>query len=248
MTGTNIKRLYILDYGLFQVHANGRIIGIMGYLIQTQDGRNILVDTGFPAKYVDDVEHATKEDRLDAFGRVVSLTANNLPAAQLALIGLSPADIDVLIMTHTHIDHVGGIADFPQAPIIISQVERALDYPLYWGDVHPISWPEDAAYQLIEDDTEFCSGLSIFFTPGHAPGQLSLLVTLPQTGKILLTSDAISRPAEIDEAFDTARDPAQAIASANKLMAIAKRENALIIYGHDPAQWETLRKTPYCYE
>ena len=90
-------------------------------------------------------------------------------------------------------------------------------------------------------------GLDLLLTPGHAPGQLSLLLDLPQTGKLLLTSDAISRPAEIDERFDTARDPAAAIASAEKLMAIAKRENALIIYGHDPAQWEGLKKAPEWY-
>ncbi len=246
MLSTTVKRLYILDYGLFQVHANGRVIGIIGYLIQTQDGHNILVDTGFPAKYANDVEQATLEDRLNEFGRVLSLTHENLPAAQLAKIGLKPEDIDLLVMTHTHIDHVGGIADFPHAPLVISQAERDLDQPLYWGNVRPMEWP-DVEYQIVEGDTELRPGVCLFFTPGHAPGQLSLLVNLPETGKVLLTSDAISRPAEIDEKFDTARDPEQAIASAEKLMAIAEQEDAFIIYGHDPAQWETLRKAPEFY-
>lgn len=49
-----VQRLYVLDYGLFQVHSNQRIIGIPGYLIQTLDDVDILVDTGFPARYVDD--------------------------------------------------------------------------------------------------------------------------------------------------------------------------------------------------
>ena len=40
LTGA-IKRLYILDYGLFQVTESGRIIGIPGYLIQTDEGVNI---------------------------------------------------------------------------------------------------------------------------------------------------------------------------------------------------------------
>lgn len=244
---THLFRLFILDFGLFQVHANGRIIGIMGYLIQTKDGQNILVDTGFPAKYAADIEQATQEDKLYEFGRVVSLTAENLPAPQLAKVGLTPADIDLLIMTHTHIDHVGGIADFPHAPIIMSRVERELPAPLYWGNVRPIPWPEDVEYRLIEEDCTLMPGLEIFLTPGHAPGQLSLLLDLPQTGKVLLTSDAISRPAEIEERFDTARDPAAAIASAEKLMKIAKQENAFMIYGHDPAQWEELKKAPEWY-
>ncbi|MEM7800075.1 MAG: N-acyl homoserine lactonase family protein [Chloroflexota bacterium] len=242
-----ISRLYILDYGLFQVHSNGRIIGIMGYLLQTALGENILIDTGFPAKYAENIERATIEDRLDEFGRVVSLTADNLPAGQLAKIGLSTNDIDLLIMSHTHIDHVGGLNDFPHAPMVISAAERALPSPLYWGDVRPYDWPSGIEYRLINADTTLMPGLDILLTPGHAPGQLSFLITLPETGPVLLTSDAISRPAEIEERFDTARDPQAAVASAEKLMSIAREEEALIIYGHDPAQWNTLKKAPKWY-
>ena len=56
-----VQRLYVLDYGLFQVHSNQRIIGIPGYLIQTLDDVNILVDTGFPARYVDDPDGAARK-------------------------------------------------------------------------------------------------------------------------------------------------------------------------------------------
>ena len=119
LTGT-IRRLYVLDYGLFEVHANKRVIGIPGYLIQTHDGENILVDTGFPAWYADDPQQASLDDGLGSFGRVLKLDHENLPAAQLARIGLKISDIQRLIMTHTDIDHVGGLADFPHAPIVIS--------------------------------------------------------------------------------------------------------------------------------
>ncbi|MBV7329793.1 MBL fold metallo-hydrolase [Chloroflexi bacterium TSY] len=102
MQNNTIARLYILDFGLFQVHSNGRIIGIQGYLIQTHTGTNILVDTGFPAKYADDTEMASEEDELGDFGHVLRLTKDNLPLAQLARCGLKPSDIDILIMSHTH--------------------------------------------------------------------------------------------------------------------------------------------------
>ena len=46
--------LHILDYGLFKVHANDRVIGICGFLIQTDAGESILVDTGLPKKYAED--------------------------------------------------------------------------------------------------------------------------------------------------------------------------------------------------
>ena len=74
------RRLYVLDYGLFQVHENDRVIGIQGYAIQTEDGATILVDTGFPAGYADDPERASREDGLESFGRVLHLDRENLAA------------------------------------------------------------------------------------------------------------------------------------------------------------------------
>lgn len=235
--------VFVLDYGLFKVHANGRVIGICGFLVQTSAGENVLIDTGFPAKYVDDIASASAEDQLGAFGEVLHLTRDNLPNAQLAKCGVRPEQIDMLITSHTHIDHVGGIADYPGRPILMAKAERDLPRPLYWGRVQPIDWP-DRAYILIEEDTQIGPGFSVFLTPGHAPGQLAFLIDLPDTGAVLLTSDAISRPSEIDEAFAGSWNEKLACAHAARLMEIARAQNALVIYGHCPAQWPDLRKAP----
>lgn len=244
---TSAKRLYILDFGLFQVHENGRIIGIPGYLIQTNDGRNILVDTGFHPKYAADAEAATIEDDLGDFGKVVQLTAENLPIPQLAKIGLKPDDIDTLVMTHTDIDHVGGIDQFPNAMIVIHGDERAFEKPRYWAGRSPLAWP-DNEYQLIDADCELCPGVRLITSSGHAPGHLSLLVTLNDMQNVLLIGDAIGRPSELVDGFAGSWDPAMAQRSANKLMAIAEEEQAFVIYGHDPQQWPTLKKAPEFYE
>ncbi len=241
-----VKRLYILDFGLFQVHENGRIIGIPGYLIQTHDGQNILIDTGFPAKYAINAEKATLEDGLETFGRVITLTKDNLPPAQLAKIGLGPNDIDTLVMTHSDIDHVGGIGDFPRAILVIHADERAFEQPRYWNGRSPISWPANKT-QRISQDTQLCPGVTLLSTPGHAPGHLSLLLHLPQTGYVLLIGDAIARPSELTEGFGGAWDHDLARASADKLMNIAQSHNAFVIYGHDPEQWPTLKKAPEFY-
>jgi N-acyl homoserine lactone hydrolase len=246
-----IRRLYVLDYGLFQVHENGRIIGIAGYLIQTGDGRNILVDTGFPAWYAEDPAAASLEDDLGSFGSVLRLDRENLPTGQLATIGLKTSDIHLLVLTHGDIDHVGGLVEFqtkfPQATIVVGRAERALDRPRYFGDRRPIAWPAKADYQLVDGDEELCPGVALLSTPGHSPGHMSLLLRLPQTGVVLLTADAIARPAEFEEGFGGAWDEGQARASAERLMAIADQERAMIIYGHDPEQWKTLPKAPEYY-
>ncbi|MEM7126390.1 MAG: N-acyl homoserine lactonase family protein [Chloroflexota bacterium] len=248
MKNSSIERLTVLDFGLFQVHADGRIIGIQGYLIQTQDGKNILVDTGFPAKYAENVQAASDEDGLGAFGHIITLSKENLPSAQLARCGVQPQDIDTLIMSHTHIDHVGGLNDFPQATLVISCVERSLPKPLYWNNHSPIDWPANVQYHLIDQETTLYPGLTLLPTPGHSPGHLSLLVNLPQSGPILLTCDAISRQSEPKEGFDGSWDPIQAEKSAAMLLELADREQAVIIYGHDPEQWAGLRKAPNYYQ
>jgi len=239
------RRLTVLDYGLFRVNA-GRTIGICGYLIETDAGERVLVDTGFPQKYADDGARAAEEDLLGAFGKVLVCGPENMPAGQLATMGLGTGDIALLVMTHTHIDHVGHLDGFPGVPIVIGAAERALPKPLYWGDVRPMDWP-DAEYREIDADTVIGPGLTLISAPGHAPGQLSLLVELPETGAVLLTGDAISRPAEVAEGFAGTADRETAVASAARLMEIAAEREAFVIYGHDPAQWSTLRKAPDSY-
>lgn len=238
--------LAVLDYGLFRVHADGRVIGICGFLIRTAAGKNILVDTGFPQKYADDTVGASAEDGLGAFGEVLSLTPDNLPDGQLRKLGLAKTDIDLLIITHSHIDHVGGIADFPGVPILIAAAERALPKPLYWGQIRPIDWP-DAEYLLVHDDFDLLSGLRVLLAPGHTLGQLALLITLPETGPVLLTGDAISRPAEIAEGYLTDADPKLSLATAARLLDLAAKAGAFVIYGHAPDQWPVLRKAPAVY-
>lgn len=238
--------LHVLDYGLFKVHANGRVIGICGFLIQTDAGESVLVDTGFPQKYAENKAAATEEDRLYEFGEVLECEMANMPAAQLALAGIKPDQIDLHIVTHTHVDHVGGLADFPQAPILVSGEERRLPKPLYWGKVQPLEWP-DQHYLVVEGDVDVGPGFRILTAPGHAPGQLAMMLELPETGMVLLTSDAISRPAEIVEKFAGSWDEAKAIASADRLMALAEDAGAFVIYGHSPEQWPTLKKSPKAY-
>lgn len=239
--------LFVLDYGLFRVHANGRVIGICGFVIQTDASETILIDTGFPAKYAHDTEAATQEDRLYEFGEVLQCGPENMPEAQLAKLGLSSKDVTLHICTHTHIDHIGGLADFPGAPILISQAERELPKPLYWGAVQPLDWPE-RQYLVIDHDTALGPGVDILMAPGHAPGQIALMVRLPNTGFVLLTSDAISRPAEIEEKFEGSWNEAAAIGSANRLMALARDKDAFVIYGHSPEQWPNIRKAPEGYD
>jgi N-acyl homoserine lactone hydrolase len=237
-----LARLTILDLGLFEVRGGERLIGIPAYLMETDRGDRILFDTGFPPDYLTDPDIAAR-DGLPAFGRLLDFRPHQTAAGALAALGLAPGDIALTILSHGHIDHVGSLPLFAHAPIVMTALERANPRPSYFGSAQPMDWPE-ATYHLIDADTPICEGLTLIPTPGHTPGHLSALLDLPETGPVILAADAINRASEPAEHFADAHDPVAAQASADRLLALP----GLLIYGHDPAQWQSLRKAPASYD
>lgn len=241
-------RLAILDFGLFEVYQNGRMIGVPGYLIDA-GSRKILVDTGFHADYVKDPIGISASDQMATFGRLINYSNRNTPSHQLGLLGISKVEITDVVLTHSHIDHVGRIGEFPHARLWITANERALPHPLYWnGKSRIAAWPPMQT-TIITNPAELIQGVSLIPSPGHTLGHLSLMITLTNTGKVLLTADAISRPDElVEDTWSDAEDPELARQSAKSLVELAQHERAWLIYGHCPKQWLELRKAPNWYD
>ena len=234
MSQNAVKRLYLMQVGSVPEHQ----IPIVCYLVQTGDGKNILIDSGLPEIIPEgESEFENGQDVIE----------------QLASIGLKPNDIDTVISTHYDGDHAGRHAAFTKAQYVVQRVHHldAASNPRY-AAIRP-QWDQPMErIRLVDGDTELRPGLELIETSGHVPGHQSVLVQLRKTGAVLLTIDAVS----FGEGFtrdkqDDGSDPdAEAIrASTNKLLDLVEREKVgLVIFGHEREQWEGLKKLPEYYE
>ena len=167
---------------------------------------------------------------------------------RLGELGLTPEDIDILVATHFHFDHAGNTRDFTASEIVVQRdcyddiMRPDARYP---RDTYDIPGPR---WNIIEGDVEIAPGVTLLKTRGHVPGHMSIAVDLPKTGKMIVGIDAIYVQDNLDkDNWGAYADPVAARASAQRLQEMAEREGALLLYGHDPGQWQTLKKAPEFY-
>jgi N-acyl homoserine lactone hydrolase len=213
-------------------------IPIVCYLAQTDDGKNILIDSGLPEFIPEDSSEF--ENGKDVI-------------KHLADLGLKPEDIDTVISTHYDGDHAGRHAAFTKAQYIVQRAHHmdAANNPRFASIRSEWDQPMERI-RFVDGDKELLPGLHLIETSGHVVGHQSVLVRLPKTGDILLTIDAVAFGVNFtrDEQDDGSNPDAEATrASTIKLLDLVEREHiGLVIFGHDAEQWETLKQAPEFYE
>ncbi|SRR6266487_791638 len=244
MISATPQRLYLMQLSTTIIPlAAGQTLAMSSgcYLVQISDGKNILIDSGLPADYTPPP------------GTPPARHGKNV-LEHLADLDLHPNDIDLLITTHFDVDHAGYHDAFPQAELIVQrqhyELARSGHVRFAAARAH---WDQPALrYRLIEGDTELLPGLMLIETSGHTPGHQSVLVRLPQTGQVLLAIDAVVQERLFTpdrRAWPVDDNEEQLRASTRKLLDLVEREQvALVIFGHDGEQWQTLKKAPAYYE
>lgn len=111
------------------------------------------------------------------------------PEGALQDLGLKPEDIDLVILTHVHGDHLQFAEKFSNAEFIIQEDELKAA-----KDPHPLvslnyklSQPllEKLNFRTIEGDQEIVDGVSVMKTPGHAEGGQSVVVDTDEGDAII---------------------------------------------------------------
>jgi N-acyl homoserine lactone hydrolase len=231
MSQNAVKRLYLMQVGIMPEYQ----IPIVCYLVQTGDGKNILIDTGLPEVMPE--EETDFENGQDII-------------EQLASLGLKPDDVDTVISTHYDIDHAGRHAAFTKAQYVVQRVHHldAATNPRFAANRPQWEQPMERI-RLVDGDTELLPGLELIETSGHVPGHQSVLLRLPKTGAVLLTIDAAPFGEGFNRDAQGNPDGEKSLASTIKLLDLVEREQiGLVIFGHDIEQWKTLKKAPEFYE
>ncbi|HZG58868.1 N-acyl homoserine lactonase family protein [Paenibacillus sp.] len=170
----------------------GRTVDVNCYFWLAQgNGRNVLVDTGMGGDYPG---RLTESARRSEASFPVGDGEDTL--SQLARHGLRPENIDVVILTHLHYDHIANVQLFENAEIVVNRK----GWEAARNPIHPVFdvFPKDvldymatrmkAQLRLAADEETIAPGIDVLWTGGHT--RCSQAVKLQTAkGKVVLTGD-----------------------------------------------------------
>jgi glyoxylase-like metal-dependent hydrolase (beta-lactamase superfamily II) len=168
-------------------------------------------------------------------------------AAELDQLGVKPADIKAMAISHTHPDHIGNVEMFPTTMLYVQKAE----YEWPGANNEPRFKPGHPVIKLEGDHDVFGDGsVTILSTPGHTPGHQSLLVKLPHTGALVLSGDAVHFKSNWDNRGVPSNNfsKEQTLASMQKISDTLAREKAQLWINHDKAQRDGLKMSPEFYD
>lgn len=175
---------------------DGRLVATFGgFLIQTAS-RNLLVDLGFYQKEVD----------IPGLGRLMG--GHLLESFKTT--GLEPSDIDTVVFTHLHLDHVGWTSQATAAgrQLTFANARYLLmsdEWKHWYGRDDPVGpapqevqQPLESRIEWLEDGQEVALGVNVLASPGHTPGHLSLVLSSGGQRAIIL-GDVVHCPVQLEE-------------------------------------------------
>jgi N-acyl homoserine lactone hydrolase len=187
----------------------------------------LLVDTGIGA-------HLPEEDlREMRFLRTPITDA-------LASIGMTPADVDLVINCHLHVDHAGGNHAFRGTPILVQAAELEAAH----GDDYTIAEDVDLGegrYEIRNGEHEPLLGIRVLPTPGHSPGHQSVAIDT-DAGRLMLAGQVFRGASDFVRALTAYRLSLDGFENPPTWPAWMPRflelEPYRVAFGHDLAVWQ----------
>ncbi|MCY4366081.1 MAG: MBL fold metallo-hydrolase [Chloroflexi bacterium] len=211
-------------------------VGLNCLLIRHR-GKTVLVDAGAGTKH-------SRQARTIYGMRAGKLVSN------LAQQGVQPQDVDLVVLTHLHFDHVGGctryhrgtgqpVPVFPRATHLAQQADwdeasntnERTHLAYHADDFVPLQ--DSQQMELLDGDTELLPGLWVRHTGGHTAGHQ--MVYLESDGEKLASfGDVVPTAEHLPLTYITAIDlyPMESLAAKRRWLTQAEEENWLLVFGH----------------
>jgi glyoxylase-like metal-dependent hydrolase (beta-lactamase superfamily II) len=222
---------------------------VMCFLLRHPQG-NVLFDTGCHPTIAE-----TPEERWGGMAKfMVPLHGRRENVVdELGALGIRPEDIDVVVNSHLHTDHCGCNAFFTRATFVVHAAEVATAEAPDAGKTGYVAadWQLPMPIDAIDAQRDlFGDGRIVLVpVPGHTPGSTGALVALDRSGAFFLASDAVALADILAHDYQARNNwnQEEALRSMAEIRRIAA-QGATVIYGHDLAQWDGLRKGEDAYE
>jgi glyoxylase-like metal-dependent hydrolase (beta-lactamase superfamily II) len=234
---------------------------IPAFLVEHPTAGPILIDTG--------LHPSVAVDKKQNVGRMLAMTVarpwemepDQAVPDQLRKLGIEPAEVRLIVMTHLHLDHASGMVQFPGATFVFSKQEwEKANEPraVTDGYVHK-HFDHAFDYRLLDfDDPDVGSfagfgrsfdllgdgSIRVAFTPGHTMGHMSVILRGGER-EVLVTGDA----AYTRHALDTGHKPwlmqdehlfARSLREVQRY--IERTPSAVVVPGHDMDAFEEARR------
>ncbi|MEK9905033.1 MAG: N-acyl homoserine lactonase family protein [Rhodospirillales bacterium] len=199
--------------------------------VLVSDDRAIVVDTG------------GAEHKIKGLGRQWIAS----PLDGLKQLGVDPSNVEDVIVSHAHWDHVGELAAFPKAHFYMNDLEmESITGEDMSFEVMREAYHAEEAQQLVgltyEDrltflsgDGQFADGVDYTLIGGHSAGQMALTVQT-ERGPVVLATDAIHLWEEVEKerAFLIFHDLRQMLKGYRKMNQMVRGDLTRLLPGHDP--------------
>jgi N-acyl homoserine lactone hydrolase len=236
----------------------------VGFFVIRHPKGNVLFDTGNNDRII------TEPGYWGAFiqGLNPVRTADVAIDVQLGKIGLRPDDIAYVVVGHMHLDHGGNVGKFPNSTLVVQKDEIRNAFwpepgtggPYIPGDFMMLradpgsAWPNRYKMIQLEGDLDIFADNSVVVKRwvGHTPGSQMMIVRLPRTGTVILTSDNVYFRENVTKNLlpdvSLAYSPTGIMNGYQWIREMQAREKADFFTAHDADAFKAMKKAPEFYE